>query len=199
MVRIFYLFFFGLFFQSLYAQDYYVTFKQDTVYGLIKSAGNYNIKFKKDSSSSWQKLDSKTARVYYLAKKGEKRLSILMPLIDVRFPDPKFKELIEEGKINVVIEEYSRPGFVMGSTGLTPSAMGGSTSGRFLYVQKGENTRAWNFERKFVGVRENGTEKSRKKFEELISDKPELLKRFQAEQRIEFDELIKYVREYNTL
>ncbi|WP_207429094.1 hypothetical protein [Pedobacter sp. SYSU D00535] len=177
---------------SAQVTDYLVTVKGDTLSGEIKRISTTKIKFMTDSG--WVKFSSTDIRLYYDRKKDERYLSVLMPVLDPAFVDPRFKQVLEMGKINLVMEEYTTSGSVMTAMGITNSWH----YKRNLYLQKGDD-RAWKFDRKWIGMRDNGTEASRKKFEELIADNPELLRKFQEEKKISFEELRAYVIRYNSM
>jgi len=173
---------FSMFFlQNARAQkDYIISFNNDTLKGKIKVTLFGKPKFTENDQSKVVSISPKTTKEYCRiinAKDAKSYLSKALP----NQSRLDFLELIEKGTIQLCELIQNTPGRY------------GSTTVTTWYACKGENL--------LVAIKTSGLSFSRaerrKKFEDMLSDQPELLEKFKQENDFSFDAVKKYTALYN--
>lgn len=157
--------------------DYYITAKNDTVFGELKTTSDDWIKFKEKDQSKFAKIPSTDlSRVYdspnnkiYVYKDVDGKLMLL--------------QLVEEGKINL----YERRTYHYSQYGSTTNVNWFAEKNGSPIVEIKTNS--------FWGSKE----KRKNAFTNLIADKPEIMDEFTNEEKFSFKFLQNLIKKYNSV
>jgi hypothetical protein len=184
--------FLSFFTVQIYAQDYVVTTTNDTLYGEISGLTDYKVRLKQGDIV--KKFTSKEINTIFIEEEKKQYVSILMPILNPSFPDPKFVRIIENGKlrlVQIIVRGGGAPN--MAGFGGANISFGLSSSNVNWYIQKDRKQRAVHIK----GFGALNKEKRKNIIADMIKDNESLFNQFLKEEKYTDELLLAYIKKYN--